>query len=248
MSVNRKRIAIVGATSGIAEACARLWVHDGGRDFILYGRRADALDAIADDLRTRDSNANIVTVVADLTDPAAIDDLVARGQGNWPLEAVLIAFGVLPNQSEMQDDTVKLAQALTANAIAPALWAESFARASGPAGTRIAVIGSVAGDRGRRTNYAYGAAKGLVERYVEGLQHRFSNGGPVPILIKPGPTRTAMTAHMEQGKMATAEDVAKDIVAGIAKGRPVIYTPGKWAIIMTVIRNLPRWVFNKMHI
>jgi decaprenylphospho-beta-D-erythro-pentofuranosid-2-ulose 2-reductase len=248
MSTDRKRIAIVGATSGIAEACARIWAEEGGRDFVLYGRRAEALEAISADLRVRDPKAEVIPVVADLADPGGIDALVARAQGDWPLDTVLIAFGVLTDQATLQTDTKALARSLAVNALAPALWAEAFARSAGSAGTRIAVIGSVAGDRGRKSNYAYGAAKGLVEHYVEGMQHRFASGGPVPVLIKPGPTRTAMTAHMDQAKMAPVEQVAREILAGIARGKAVIYTPAKWSIIMAVIRNLPRALFHRMDI
>lgn len=248
MSTHRKRIAIVGATSEIAEACARLWADDGGRDFLLYGRRAEALEAISADLRVRDPEAEVISVNADLADIGGIDALVAKAQGDWPLDTVLIAFGVLPDQGAVQTDTQALATSLAVNALAPVLWAEAFARSVGSAGTRIAIIGSVAGDRGRKSNYAYGAAKGLVERYVEGMQHRFASGGPDPVLIKPGPTRTAMTAHMDQAKMAPVENVAKEIVGGIARGKAVIYTPAKWSIIMATIRHLPRVLFHRMDI
>lgn len=248
MTAERKRIAIVGATSTIAENCARIWAEEGGCDFVLYARRAEPLEAMAADLRIRDPKAAVACVVADLADAEAVDSLVAQSKGERPLEAVLVAFGVLPDQAALQGNTAALAESLAINAVAPVLWAEAFARAAGSAGTRIALIGSVAGDRGRKTNYAYGAAKGLVERYLEGMQHRFAAGGPVPILIKPGPTRTTMTAHMDQDKMALVEDVARAIVNGIAEGRPILYTPAKWKLIMMVVRNMPRIIFNRMNI
>lgn len=242
----RPGIVIVGATSGIAEACARIWGKRGTHDFILIGRRASALDAIAADLQVRCPGTTAQVIETSLTDPGAIDETVARCGSP---EIVLIAFGVLPEQARMQEDTAALGEALRVNAVAPALWAEAFSRiASGRTSCRIAVLGSVAGDRGRKSNYAYGAAKGLVERYMQGLQHRFAGSGVVPILVKPGPTRTAMTAHMDPSKMARVEDVATRIVAGIDRGRPVIYAPAKWALIMAVIRNLPRTVFNRMDI
>ena len=93
----------------------------------------------------------------------------------------------------------------------------------------LAVISSVAGDRGRKSNYVYGAAKGLVSRYIEGLQHRLANSGVNVILIKPGPTNTPMTAHLKNNgpKLANPKDVAKQIVAGVECGLEVLYVPRK---------------------
>jgi hypothetical protein len=117
------------------------------------------------------------------------------------------------------------------------------------AGTLI-VIGSVAGDRGRKSNYVYGAAKGLVGRYVEGLQHRLAKTSVKVALVKPGPTETPMTAHLKQQGMplAPVEDVAKAIVDGAAEGKRVVYVPRKWALVMMVIRHLPHFVFARLNI
>lgn len=246
MSDDRNLTVIVGAASGIAEACTRLWAAEGGRDFVLLGRNSSALDAIAADLRVRDPQADITTITDDLAEAGAVDRAIAQ-LPRRP-DTALIAFGQLPEQSALEQSTNALAASMTVNGLAPVLWAEALARAAHGHHCRIAVIGSVAGDRGRKSNYAYGAAKGMVERYVQGMQHRFAKGGPILTLIKPGPTSTAMTAHMDQSKMAPVSRVAEDIVAGIVKGKPVVYTPGKWALIMTVIRNLPRAVFNRMDI
>jgi short-subunit dehydrogenase len=117
-------------------------------------------------------------------------------------------------------------------------------------GGTIALISSVAGDRGRASNYVYGAAKSLVSRYAQGLQHRFSGTSVKIILVKPGPTETPMTAHLKtQGvKLASTQKVADQIVSGIEKGQSVIYTPKKWGIIMMIIRLLPNFIFNKLKI
>ena len=114
----------------------------------------------------------------------------------------------------------------------------------------IALIGSVAGDRGRQSNYVYGAAKGMVTRYAQGLQHRFADSAVKVVLIKPGPTDTPMTAHLKgQGaKLAPVESVAKQMVDGIAAGKPVVYAPKKWWLIMMIIRHLPGFIFNKTKI
>jgi len=247
----RKKIVIVGATSAIAEQCARLWVQGAGVDMVLMGRDAARTERVADDLRVRGSEAAIEVLTADFVTPSAVqktvDEIVAAG----PVDMVLIAHGSLPDQFACQDSLNQCNEALTVNGISPVLFAEAFAghMQQNNKGT-LGIIGSVAGDRGRKSNYVYGAAKGLVTRYAQGLQHRLAKSGVKVVLIKPGPTDTPMTAHLKGSgaKLAGADSVARDIVRGMEKGAPVVYAPAKWAVIMMVIRHLPRFVFNKMDI
>ena len=114
----------------------------------------------------------------------------------------------------------------------------------------VVLVGSVAGDRGRKSNYVYGAAKGLVTRYAQGLQHRFAAGGVHVMLVKPGPTDTPMTAHLrgKGARLASPEEVAGCIVRGVARGSRVVYAPGKWWLVMMVIRHLPHFIFRRMDI
>jgi short-subunit dehydrogenase len=131
------------------------------------------------------------------------------------------------------------------------MYAQGFARHMAQAGQgTLAIIGSVAGDRGRRSNYVYGAAKGLVTRFAQGLQHRLAGTGVKVVLIKPGPTDTPMTAHFKaQGaSLAPVSAVAQATVAAIDKGQAVAYVPGKWWLIMMVVRHLPAFIFNKINI
>jgi hypothetical protein len=140
---------------------------------------------------------------------------------------------------------------LQINGISPVLYAEAFAihLARAQHGT-LALIGSVAGDRGRRSNYVYGAAKGLVARYAQGLQHRFAGSGVKVVLVKPGPTDTPMTAHLKQNgaKLASPAEVAQAIVKAVACGQAQVYAPGKWRLIMWVVRHMPAFIFNKINI
>ena len=165
------------------------------------------------------------------------------------IDIVLIAHGNLPQQRDCEQALTAARDALWVNGVSPALFAEAFAAQleRQQQGT-LAVVGSVAGDRGRKSNYVYGAAKGLVERYMQGLQHRFAQSGVKVVLIKPGPTATPMTAHLPARGLASVDAVARRIVDGIAAGRPVIYAPSKWWLIMMVIRHLPRFIFNKLDI
>jgi decaprenylphospho-beta-D-erythro-pentofuranosid-2-ulose 2-reductase len=245
-------VVIVGATSSIAEHCARLWLQRGATHLVLVGRDAARTEHLAADLRVRGPQARIDVVTADLLDAAAIRETVTGllATGNVPA-TVLIAHGSLPDQAACQHDLAAAAEAMRVNAISPVLFAEAFAGAMQAAGRgRIAILGSVAGDRGRKSNYVYGAAKGLVTRYAQGLQHRLAATPVTVTLVKPGPTDTPMTAHLKaQGaKLADAGAVAAAIVDGIERGAPVVYAPAKWALIMMVIRHLPRFIFNKMDI
>lgn len=245
------RIVIVGASSLIAEHCARLWVQQGPSEVVLVGRDMGRLDGVASDLRVRAPSTHVTCLLADFDDPAKIQALADGLCRERPVDIVLIAHGSLPAQAVCQSDLAANREALAVNALSPVLFAEAFAGHLAKAGQgALAVIGSVAGDRGRRSNYVYGAAKGLVTRYVQGLQHRFAGTGVKVVLIKPGPTDTPMTAQMKQAgaRLADPASVARSIVDGIAAGRAVVYAPAKWALIMMVIRHLPARIFNKLNI
>lgn len=248
---NKKKIVIVGATSAIATHCARLWLQKQPVDLTLVGRDAQRIERVATDLKVRSPESEIRIVQAGFLDPEAIKATVGNIVQSGKVDVVLIAHGSLPAQADCQDDLTACREALDINGISPVLFAEAFAKQMAKAnhGT-IALIGSVAGDRGRKSNYVYGAAKGLVTRYAQGLQHRFAGTGVKVVLIKPGPTDTPMTAHLKGkgAKLASVESVAKQIVEGVEAGKPVIYAPGKWWLIMMIIRHLPAAVFNKMNI
>lgn len=246
-----KKIVIVGATSLMAESCARIWVGREPVRLILIGRRPEGLKRVASDLKVRSPQSEIQALSGDLLEASSIGSLVQKAlEGDTP-DAVLIAHGSLPEQSACEEDLGVCQETLSINGVSPVLWAEAFAGPMQQAnqGT-LAILGSVAGDRGRQSNYVYGAAKGLVSRYVEGLQHRLSGTKVRVVLIKPGPTDTPMTAKLKAKgmKLAPVETVAAGIVRAMDRGTPVAYLPAKWALIMTVIRHLPRFIFNRLKI
>jgi decaprenylphospho-beta-D-erythro-pentofuranosid-2-ulose 2-reductase len=247
----KKRIVIIGATSAMATHCARLWAQNTAVDLVLVGRDLLRLERVAQDLKARSPDSNVQTLTSSFTDASAIQVLVTELAAQQVIDVALIAHGSLGDQAESQSDLQRCQQELETNGVSPVLFAEAFAQVMAKAdhGT-LAVIGSVAGDRGRKSNYVYGAAKGLVTRYVQGLQHRFAGTNVKVVLIKPGPTETPMTAALTANgaKMASVQEVAQGIVAAIEKGTPVAYVPGKWWLIMMVIRHLPSFIFNKMNI
>jgi hypothetical protein len=249
--MSRKKIVIIGATSAIAEHCARLWVTESPVDLILVGRDLAKIDLVASDLRVRSPISTVKCLEADFIDPAKIQVLVDEVVKDIAVDIALIAHGSLPEQQQCQENLSLCNDALMVNGISPALFAEAFAghMQKVNAGT-LAIIGSVAGDRGRKSNYVYGAAKGMVTRYAQGLQHRLAKTGVKVVLIKPGPTDTPMTAHLKQqgGRLASVEEVSQLIVKAITQGKSVAYTPAKWALIMMIIRHLPAFIFKKMDI
>lgn len=248
---NKKRIVIIGATSAIAEHCARLWLAKQPADLTLVGRDTQRIDRVATDLKVRSPQSEIRVVQAEFVNPEAINVTVGDIFKSGRVDIVLIAHGSLPDQTDCQNDLQSCRDALEINGVSPVLYAEAFAKEMEKAnhGT-IALIGSVAGDRGRKSNYVYGAAKGLVTRYAQGLQHRFAGSGVKVVLIKPGPTDTPMTAHLKGNgaKLAPVEGVAKQIVENVEAGKLFLYTPKKWLLMMMIIRHLPNFVFNKINI
>ena len=248
---NKQRIVIIGATSAIAEHCARLWAQGQSVDLTLVGRDEARMERVATDLQVRSPQSTIRVMQADFLDPIAIQRTVDETAAQGMVDIALIAHGSLPEQTECQNNLQACKDALEVNGISPVLYADALAQHMAQAnhGT-IALIGSVAGDRGRKSNYVYGSAKGMVTRYAQGMQHRFAGTGVKVVLIKPGPTDTPMTAHLKgQGaKMASVEDVAKQIVEGIEQGHAVIYAPRKWQLIMMIIRHLPAQIFNRLNI
>ncbi|QDO97707.1 SDR family NAD(P)-dependent oxidoreductase [Ferrovibrio terrae] len=244
------RIVIIGATSAIAEHCARQWIAS-AEDIVLVGRNLAALSAVARDLRVRNSQASIDVMVSGLVVTGEIESVAEAIFQRGRIDIVLIAHGYLPQQESCQHDLALCGEAMVVNGISPVLWCEAFATRLEKAGRgTLAVIGSVAGDRGRKSNYVYGAAKGLIARYVEGLRHRLAASKVRVILVKPGPTDTPMTAALKEdgGRLANPRDVARTIVDGIATGKSTIYAPRKWAWIMMVVRHLPESIFNQLDI
>jgi len=245
-----KRVAIIGATSRIAECCARRWASDGARLF-LVARNQDRLSRLRTDLAVRGGDSeNIATMTFDALEYERFPPIAEAAEGFLKdIDVVLIAHGVLPDQSACEQDLRLARHSLEVNGLSAVLLAEAFASRMAPKGHGvIAVIGSVAGDRGRRSNYVYGAAKALVHRYLEGLRHRLAGRGLQIVTIKPGPTDTPMTANYEQVgvRLADPETVAQRIVTGIDAGRTTIYAPGIWRWVMLIIRHIPEWIFLRM--
>lgn len=240
------RVAIFGATSAMAQATARLLAARGAALF-LVGRDPEKLQAVADDLRVR--GATIHAARADLDDTArhgALLDEAAAALGR--IDVVLVAQGVLAASDAAEADLAVAERLLVTNFLAPALLCEAAALrlAAQGAGTLVA-IGSVAGDRGRQSNYAYGAAKGGLAIFLEGLRNRMFHRGVHVVTVKPGFVDSPMTANLEKNALfAPPSAVARAILRAVERRRDVVYVPWFWRPIMLVIRHVPERVFKRL--
>lgn len=241
-------VLIIGATSGIAEAVARLYAGAGGRLY-LVARSTDKLNVVATDLLARGA-AQVDTAVWDALDsaglPRVLDDAWASlGR----VDVVLLAHGTLPDQARCETDTAYAVVQLRTNAESVIVCLGELARRlEAQKHGSLAVIGSVAGDRGRASNYLYGAAKAAVATFASGLHVRLARSGVQVLTIKPGFVSTPMTQGLPLPArlVASPSKVAADIVRAIAKGRGVLYTPWFWRYIMLVITHLPPIIFRRM--
>ena len=228
------KVAIVGATSAIAQEVARLYAAEGAELF-LVARDEAKLAPVAADLRVRGA-ASVETFLADLATRDHDAKLVASAGAP---DVVLIAHGELPDQQAIEADPSAQARAFDVNATSFISLAAHFANVL-RAGSVLALIGSVAGDRGRRSNYTYGAAKAAVDTYCQGLRARLAPSNVAVVLIKPGWVDTPMTAGIRKNLLfASASSAAASIKRAITSRSAIAYVPFYWRWISLVVRMLP---------
>jgi len=241
------RILILGATSAIAQAYARR--RAAGMDFVLAGRHEERLKAIAADLVACGA-VSAEPLVLDLAELEGIEPAVAALRARFgEIDEALIAYGTLGEQAVSERDLDEAIATIDTNFTSAAVWTLALLKHRPPGPFTLVAIGSVAGDRGRASNFVYGAAKAALDRFLEGLTQKYDGTGVRIIRVKPGFVDTPMTASYRKGALwATPDRVAADIERAVAKGRRVVYTPWFWWPIMAIIRNLPWFVFKRLKI
>ena len=243
-----RKILIIGATSAIAQATARIFAKRRDRLYLL-GRDTTRLQAVASDLEVRGAS-QVGFQAADLTDCAQHEQLIDTAEKYLEgLDIVLIAYGTMDDQIDAQNDFQVAQQMLNSNFISVVSFLTPLAnRLEKQRYGSLAVISSVAGDRGRQSNYVYGAAKGGLSLFLQGLRNRLYPSNVQVLTIKPGFVDTPMTAHIQpKGKLwATPDQIAEGIVKAIDKRRDVVYLPWFWWGIMTIICNIPEFVFKRL--
>lgn len=245
--MSETRILIIGATSAIAEATARLYAARGASLYLL-ARNAARVQATAEDLGVRGAsavNADTLDVSDFPTHAGAIDRAFSAFGG---FDVALIAHGTLPDQVRCDNDFDYALQEFTVNGTATiALAGRAAQKLEAQGSGTLAVISSVAGDRGRASNYLYGSAKAAVSTYLSGLRQRLHARGVNVLTIKPGFVDTPMTAAFRKGALwATPEQVAHGIVRAVERRRAIVYLPWFWRPVMAVIRAIPEPVFRRI--
>ncbi len=245
-----KRVLIIGANSAIATACARIWAEE-KCELFLVARNLKKLELTAADLRARGATAVTVhaleaTAYADY--PVMLDHSVSTLK---QIDIALLCFGDLPVQKDSEQNTVLAIKAFEVNATSViALMNVIALQLENQRCGTLAVLSSVAGDRGRPSNYLYGAAKAAVSAACEGLRARLFKVGVHVVTIKPGFVDTPMTRGLPLpgALLAQPGQVARQIVRAIERKTNTLYTPGFWQPIMFIIRNIPQALFKRLNL
>ena len=244
-----QRILVFGANSAICHAVLRLYAGEGA-SFFLVGRNAEKLAAISDDLIARGATVPGATSY-DFNDWQKHEACVLQGRECLgDIDIAIVAHGTFPDQPETEASGAAVKACMDDNFTSVAIIVQAVTQQLAQQGRgTLAVVSSVAGDRGRKSNYTYGAAKAGIDALLQGLQGRFSGSEVKIVNIKPGMVISPMTADMKHTAIwGTPEGIAPAIYKAISKGRRVSYVPGFWRLIMLVIRWLPTGVLARLPI
>jgi decaprenylphospho-beta-D-erythro-pentofuranosid-2-ulose 2-reductase len=243
---------ILGATSSIGKALARRLAAE-GRGLIVAGRDEPELRAIADDLKIR-YQVPIRVLRYDATDfdshPALFATCAACEDG--PLTGVVFCQGAMFDQAEAERDFALSRQMIDVNyTSAVSLLSLAAAHLARRGTGYLCALSSVAGDRGRQSNFLYGATKSALTTYLQGLRNRLARQGVAVITVKPGLVDTAMTwGLLKPGSplVASPDQVARAIEAAIRQQKDHVYTPWFWRWIMAIIKSIPEPIFKRMRL
>lgn len=242
-----KRVIVLGALSAVGEAVCRLYAAEGA-SLLLAGRRQDRLGEVAADLEARGAR-DVQVAALDLEAASPAQDFPRLAERLGGVDHVLVAYGTLGDQAEAERDEAAARAILSVNFTSAALWCLAAANVleAQKSGSLVA-IGSVAGDRGRQSNYVYGAAKAGLGVLMQGIAHRLAAAGAHAVVVKPGFIDTPMTAHIEGrgGPLWAKPDAVARVIRKAANGgAPIVYAPWFWRLILLIIRLAPAPIFHK---
>lgn len=238
------RILMIGATSAIAAEVARLYAARGDSLYLL-ARSSEKLES----LRASLGSAVIGYETGDFTEAETNPDRIRRAiDALGRVDLALIAHGDLGDQRKSESDYSEAYSQLDNNFLSTVSLLIPLANQLEEQGAgALAVLSSVAADRGRPRNYTYASAKAGINTYLEGLRSRLRKSGVRVHTLKLGPVDTPMTVdHTKDATFSTPKIVARGIVRAIDRGKSSAYVPGRWAIIMAVVRALPEAIFQKI--
>jgi short-subunit dehydrogenase len=244
-----QRVVILGGTKGMGRALARRMASRGDQLFLL-GRHGDDLRTSAIDLKLRSAAVDTPAfALCDLNRPETFAPALSAAEASLgAIDIVIVTAGTLASQDRLESDIAATERLLTLNFTNTVLFCEhARQRLLARGGGTLCVFSSVAGERGRTPVVLYGAAKAGLTRYLEALDHRYRRQGLKTICVKPGFVRTGMTAGLPAPPFAgDADAVAARVLRAIDRGQPVVYAPPIWALVMMVIRLLPRFVMRRL--
>ena len=242
-----KKVLVLGATSAIAQATVRRLAARGAALY-LVGRHPERLQAVAQDARTRGA-VRVESEALDLDELERHEALVERAaQALEGLDGALLAHGILGDQERAQASYAETEKVLRTNFLSAVSLLTPLANRfeTQRAGTLV-VISSVAGDRGRQSNYVYGASKGALSIFLQGLRNRLAPAGVAVVTVKPGFVDTPMTAAMKKNPLfASPDSVARGILHAVDTRRDEVYLPDFWRPIMFLIRGIPEGIFKRL--
>lgn len=239
---------IIGATSSIAHECARLFANQYQCFFTLIARNQSELDKNKSDLLIRSKNTTVETLALKSFNFRTLESL--NSNLTKPYDIYILAHGVLIEQNNLTIKKLLDSNKVNINTYAHLIYMIYECMKKFNKGHLI-LFGSVAGDRGRQSNFWYGASKAYINAIFQGIEHDIAvhKRNLNVSIIKPGPTLTKMTMHLSNAhSFAKTPDVAREIVKQIINNKSMIYVPKKWKWIMRIIIHLPRFVFKKFRI
>ncbi|CAH7426059.1 Short-chain dehydrogenase [Vibrio chagasii] len=246
-----KNIVIFGATSAVAIEVSRQ-LAGCSVSFVLIGRDADYLNSILLDLEARGASGKVL--IADLSESNDHSRLLSESLNYFDeskVDLFLIAYGFLNPVLDESSDKADLERCIVTNGSSAVLLSHEIGKVLKSQGAgSLAVITSVAGDRGRASNYAYGSAKGFVSKFLEGMAQKFANKDDIVITdIKMGIVESPMTEHLTRTSMWVTPDVAaRGVIKAVKLRKSVEYVPFRWRYIMQVIKFIPVRIYNKLRL
>lgn len=242
-----KKVLIIGATSAIAQEVAKIYASENA-ELLLWGRNTQLLEIISQDLKVRGaSKVNILS--HDLNDFNSHEKYIGNAWNQLEkVDVTLLAHGILGNQKQAEEDQRELLHILNSNFVSHASLLTFIAQKLKVQGFgTVAVISSVAGDRGRQSNYVYGSAKAAKTAFTDGLRNKMFQHGVHVLNIKLGFVDTPMTKEFKKGFLwAKAPDIASGIVSAINRKQDTVYLPFFWRYIMLIIKSIPEKIFKRL--
>lgn len=243
-------ILILGATSAIAHALAKHYAKKGNHIFTLMGRNPQRLQSCSNEIMALGENRVHIQAIDFLHSSSIIQAIDEAINNHGPIDIAILAQGSLSDQEKAKTDLHYLHDEFMVNALSIIIPAQYLANHFKEKGNGILIgIGSVAGERGRKGNYAYGSSKSALHTFLSGIRNDIGNEKIRIMTIKPGFVATPMTAHLKQSPLFVKPDyIANEIIRGIEQGIDVMYIPSYWRFIMMIIRALPENIFMKLNI